>query len=226
MKVAVPRWHEIKPEYLWRYYGALEHAGLEPVDIEDASQGLAGATGLMLTGGADIDPSLYGEPIAGSEDVNRPRDELELAVLRQALEADVPVLAICRGFQLLNVCLGGSLLQHIDSGEHRWQDDEKNTSRRHDALVLPDTRLSEILGARRVRVNSRHHQAVTPQRLAPGLRVAATTDDGLVEAAESEGHTWVLGVQWHPEREEDDMSAFNVDSARLFRAFGRMLAGH
>ncbi len=145
------------------------------------------------------------------------RDDLEASLLQEALDADLPVLAICRGHQLLNVVLGGSLLQHIESGEHVAQRDEARSSRWHEVPLTPSTRLADALGRERMQVNSRHHQAVTPARLAPGLTVAAMTEDGLVEAMESTAHRWVVGVQWHPEREES--SEFSTLSTALFRAF-------
>jgi putative glutamine amidotransferase len=116
------------------------------------------------------------------------------------------VLAICRGHQLVNVALGGKLHQHIDDGSHRaipsdapaweWQ------SRWHRIQIQPDSALSRLLGSTEVEVNSRHHQAVQPQGLAPSLHCLAISPDGFVEASESSAGSWLLSVQWHPEREE------------------------
>jgi putative glutamine amidotransferase len=141
-------------------------------------------------------------------------------LLRQALASDLPVLAICRGMQLLNVCLGGSLLQHIDSGGHVAGE---GGSAWHEVSVEPGTKLHGVLGATRVTVNSRHHQAVTPDRLAPGLRITALSDDGLVEGVEGLSQRWLVGVQWHPERLEDDAPAFISNNNRLFSAFALAL---
>ena len=144
------------------------------------------------------------------------RDAMELTLLRQALEQDLPVLAICRGLQLLNVCLGGSLLQHIDNGLHVAGEDG---SAWHEVSVEDGTKLHGVLDATRVVVNSRHHQAVTPDRLAPGLRITAMSVDGLVEGVEGLSQRWLVGVQWHPERLEDEAPSFNSESRRLFGAF-------
>jgi gamma-glutamyl-gamma-aminobutyrate hydrolase PuuD len=188
------------------------------VDVTDASQGLMVCDGLLLTGGVDVDPSLYNElPHAMTQTPVPGRDALELALLRAALEQDLPVLAICRGVQLLNVCLGGSLLQHIEQPGHVV--DEGNVSSWHEVSVQRGTKLYDVLGAGRVMVNSRHHQAVTPDRLAPGLRVTAMSDDGLVEGVEGTSQRWLVGVQWHPERLENEAVNFIEDSRRLFEAF-------
>src|SRR3954470_14571788 len=196
-RVAVPRWPDVQLEWLHNYHDRLRDAGLESVDVTDASQGLRGCHGLLLTGGVDVDPALYHEQ--PHEMTNTPvtaRDAMEVALLREALDADLPVLAICRGLQLLNVCLGGSLLQHIESGAHESGEDG---SAWHEVSVEPGTKLHGVLGATRIMVNSRHHQAVTPERLAPGLRISAMSDDGLVEGVEGSSHRWLVGVQWHPE---------------------------
>src|SRR5215211_4014035 len=116
--VAIPRWHEVHLEWLHNYHDRLQDVGLQTVDATDASL-LAGCDGLLLTGGVDVDPSLYREaPHAMTQAPVPGRDALELALLREALARDLPVLAICRGLQLLNVCLGGSLLQHIEAPGH------------------------------------------------------------------------------------------------------------
>lgn len=167
----------------------------------------------MLTGGVDVDPARYGaapDPRLGT--INPDRDAFELALLAAALAADVPVLGVCRGHQLFNVAHGGALLQHIEEREpHRSRRDPNDreviASGWHDVAITPDSALARALGAApaealHVRVNSRHHQAVTPDRVAPGLRIVATTDDGIVEALEDPAHRWALSVQWHPERAE------------------------
>ena len=177
----------------------------------------------MLTGGIDVDPNLYGEqPHPEVEAWNRPRDEFELALLRDALARDLPVLAVCRGHQLLNVSFGGSLLQHIESGEH---EDADYVSRVHEVRLSDPSRLLAVYGEDRIVVNSRHHQAVTPDRVAPGLRVTALTPDGLVEGLESESHRWVVGVQWHPEREDPYVEGFAKSSSLLWRAFAHVVCG-
>lgn len=219
-RVAVARWEDVPGERLHNYWDRLREAGLEPADITGPSGTLDGCAGLLLTGGIDVDPALYGEPAHPEvEAVNRARDEFELGLLRHAMDLDLPVLAVCRGHQLLNVCLGGSLVQHIESGDHEDLEDETHTSRYHEVALAEGSKLFHIYGAGRIDVNSRHHQAVTPERVAPKLQVTGTTADGLVEGLESPSHRWVVGVQWHPERPEPGTPGFAEASQRLWRAF-------
>ena len=211
--VAVPHWRAPTWERTKFYYDALEAGGARYVVVEDEDLPV-GARGLLLTGGVDVDPHLYGEKRNPLTDrPNRKRDAHELRLLRQALEHDVPVLCICRGHELLNVAMGGSLMQHIESNEHRWH--ENGTSNWHDVVIDGSSRLSDVSGPdRTLRVNSRHHQGVTEGRLAPSLQSTAHSSDGFVEAMESTEHRWVMGIQWHPERSE-----MHPDSLALFRAF-------
>ena len=219
LRVAVARWEHIPGERLENYWRRLREAGLEVVDHSSPGQTLAYAHGLVLTGGIDVDPAFYGEaPHPQVDQTNRARDEFELALLRDALEHDLPVLAICRGHQLLNVAMGGSLLQHIASRAH---EDVELLSAHHDASLVPGTKLHAIYESERLHVNSRHHQAVTPDRVAPGLTVSATTDDGFVEGLESDAHTWVLSVQWHPERPDLHIPGFDAEARLLYEAFAR-----
>ena len=214
------RWEHIPGEYLENYWRRLREAGLEPLDHSTVGKTLAGAHGLMLTGGIDVDPALYGEtPAPEVDSTNRARDEFELGLLRDALDRDLPIIAICRGHQLLNVAMGGSLLQHIESRAH--EDDEERLSAHHDASLVAGTKLYGVYGRDRIHVNSRHHQAVTPDRVAKGLTVSATTEDGLVEGLESDAHTWVVGVQWHPERPDPHIPGFDPDARLLFEAFAQ-----
>ena len=160
--------------------------------------------GLLLTAGIDIDPARYGEPrserVLG---VNSDRDEFEIGLLEAALHDDRPFLGICRGHQLFNVARGGSLLQHLDRREphraRRGDDAETVISGWHDVEIAPGTLLAEALHAGAMRANSRHHQAVTAQRVAPGLVIAATAPDGVVEALIDRSRSWAASVQWHPE---------------------------
>lgn len=210
------------PDYVHTYLAALERAGaawqvISPARSEELAATLKTLDGLLLPGGGDIDPAYYGEALDGSETrwMDRVRDELELGVTRLAVEQDMPILGICRGFQVLNVAYGGSLVQHV--GHHRvggvgpvWA--------QHKVSLMPGSHLSEVLGSReQVVVNSRHHQAVSPDRLAPGLIASATTlpDDGIIEGIEATGQTWVVGVQWHPERTDE----VPPEHAALFDAF-------
>ena len=211
--IAVPHWRAPTWERTKFYYDALEGVG-GTYKIVDGNALPADASGLLLTGGVDVNPRLYGEKRGTKTDrPNKERDEHELALLRQALERDIPVLCICRGHELLNVALGGSLTQHIEGDGHRWHDD--GTSGWHEITVNGDSRLAGVYGSGAVlRVNSRHHQGVTEDRLGAGLRPVANSSDGFVEAMESEKHGWVMGVQWHPERPE-----MQPDSLAVFNAF-------
>ena len=221
-RVAIPRWHGVELAWIHNYHDRLHDAGLETVDVSDAAQGLQDCEGLLLTGGVDVDPSLYGEfPHMMTQASVPERDALELTLLRAALSRDLPVLAICRGHQLLNVCLGGSLLQHIEQPGHVVEDG--NVSSWHPVSVKKGSRLYDILETNQVIVNSRHHQAVTPERLAAGLSITAMSDDGMVEAMEATSQRWVVGVQWHPERLEPEGAGFIADSEKLFGAFAKAL---
>jgi putative glutamine amidotransferase len=192
------------------YVSALERVGLTPVLVSPAhSDGsirqLVGAcAGLVLSGGADIDPARYGEePIPELGEVNRQRDGSEWLALEAALGRDVPVLGICRGHQLLNVFLGGTLYQDIGAQMEGSASHLQKTpwgTHHHDVSVHEGSRLAEALEVHRFEINSYHHQAI--RDLAPPLEVTATADDGLIEAVESRDHGWVMGVQWHPERHE------------------------
>ncbi|HEX5139403.1 MAG TPA: gamma-glutamyl-gamma-aminobutyrate hydrolase family protein [Dehalococcoidia bacterium] len=219
-RVAVARWEDIPGERLENYWRRLSDASLQPIDQSKPGQTLEGCAGLLLTGGIDVDPGLYGEsPWPEVESTNRARDDFELTLLHEALERDLPVLAICRGHQLLNVAMGGTLLQHIASRAHEDLDDERHTSATHDVAIVRGTKLHAVYGRDRLFVNSRHHQAVVPDGVAKALRVAATTDDGLVEALESDAHRWVVSVQWHPERPDLYIEGFDAESRLLFEAF-------
>jgi putative glutamine amidotransferase len=176
---------------------------------------IAALDGLLLPGGGDVDPARYGEAARPETDGIRPDlDALEVELVRLARERRLPVLAICRGHQLLNVAFGGSLHQHIAGDAHRAEEGEGHPSRWHTVRIAPESRLAGLLGPGELRVNSRHHQAVLPERLAPGLRAVAWSPDGLVEGMEPQDGSWLLAVQWHPERAEV------IDRCRpLFDAF-------
>lgn len=160
--------------------------------------------GLVLTGGEDIDPSRYGhKPHPKLETVNHTRDEMELRALARALELRMPVLAICRGLQLLNVHFGGTLFQHLPSEKPGGVIHEQSApinERWHGARVEPGSRVEKLFAAQTFQINSFHHQGI--DRLGAGLRAVGWADDGLVEAVEATDYPWVIGVQWHPERGE------------------------
>ncbi|MSP22078.1 MAG: gamma-glutamyl-gamma-aminobutyrate hydrolase family protein [Dehalococcoidia bacterium] len=209
-RILVTRAEDVTDERWADYADRITSAGGTPIEMSlaDWHHGAVPPEhdGLLLTGGVDIDPAVYGERRSERvTDVNRARDDFELALLRAALDRDVPVLGVCRGHQLFNVAHGGTLLQHIEEREpHRSRRGADGTieSGWHDVDVRPGTLLASALGVRRARANSRHHQAVTPERLAPGLEVAATTEDGIVEALVAPSKRWAVSVQWHPERTE------------------------
>jgi len=153
--------------------------------------------GLVMTGGADPDPELYGadaHPLLG--EVERGRDEWELALIQAALETRLPMLCVCRGAQLLNIALGGTLVQHLpdDSGHALW--DTHRTERCHTVRVAAGSRAEQLYGTT-LATNSLHHQALG--RVGAGVVVTGTTDDGVVESFELEGRPEVFAVQWHPE---------------------------
>lgn len=166
--------------------------------------------GLILTGGGDIQTSRFNgvesDTVGG---VSRERDELELQLVRQALQADLPLLGICRGLQVLNVALGGTLFTDIPAQfPTTLQHNNLSTLRprdfiAHQVTVLPGSRLSMILKLTQLDVNSRHHQAV--KDVAEGMLVSARAVDGLIEALEIPGKRFVLGVQWHPENLQHSM---------------------
>lgn len=228
-RIGVTRWDDVPPEARDRYWARLTESGAEVIDLDEAAVGRVAELAptldaLLLTGGIDVDPTVYGaERHVKVKETARERDEMELAYLSAALERDIPVLAICRGHQLLNVGFGGALLQHVESGVHRADlRTEGYPSRWHDARIEPGSKLSAALGQTALEINSRHHQAVTASTLGAGLRpVAWAHDDGgeLIEGMESEQHRWVVGVQWHPERPEDHHPAFAPGMRKLFDAF-------
>jgi putative glutamine amidotransferase len=189
------------------YTEAIRGAGLLPLalpvlDPADAEAALEGMAGLVLTGGEDVNPSRYGaRPRAELGDVHDGRDAFETALVGAARARGLPTLAICRGVQILNVALGGTLIQDIpserpDAIEH--DGDWARTARVHVVDVVSGSRLARALGTERPVVNSMHHQAIGT--VAPELAAVARAPDGIVEGVEWPGDEWwMLGVQWHPE---------------------------
>jgi putative glutamine amidotransferase len=192
-----------------RYLDAVRRAGGEPAivaptaDADRLAATLARFDGLLMLGGGDIDPHRYGAAQVREEvrAVDPRQDAFEEGALRAALALDLPVLAICRGMQLLNVAFGGSLHQHIE--DHRFV--------HHEVTIDPGSRLAAIGGRRQIG-HSVHHQSI--DRLGDGLVVTAHADDGTVEGIELPDR-WVVGVQWHPE----DTAAADLAQQRLFDAF-------
>ncbi|MFN2602685.1 MAG: gamma-glutamyl-gamma-aminobutyrate hydrolase family protein [Gemmatimonadaceae bacterium] len=211
------------------YVKALELAGLIPIiipplsDARSAASVIAATDGLVLTGGEDVDPALYGQtPHERLSTVNRSRDETEIALVRAAREARKPVLAICRGPQLLNVALGGTLIQDIGSCVPGALDHDANgvhdvrDVRVHEVNIEPNSRVAAAIGQTHISVNSLHHQSILDP--APGLKVTARAPDGIIEAVESDDEDWwALAVQWHPEEMTDSPEPWDRGIFRAFR---------
>jgi putative glutamine amidotransferase len=194
------------------YVRAVEAAGGRPLLVPPSADGveetLDALDGLIFSGGADLDPASYGAEAHPETNGVRPdRDGAELALLEGALARDMPVLAVCRGSQVLNVARGGDLVQHLpEVVGHEGHKHTPGVFADHDVDVLPGTRLHEVVGEH-APVKSHHHQGYG--RLGEGLREAARASDGTVEAIEDPSRRFALGVLWHPEEGED---------AGLFRA--------
>ncbi len=220
-RIGVTRWEDVPGERIEDYWERIEEAGGKALDLRDAKVTVTELNGLVLTGGLDIDPARYfNAPHERTRCAEAARDDYEFGLLQEALAADLPVLAICRGHQVLNVAFGGSLLQNIETSNHRADyKSEGAPSRWHEVTIALGSRLHGAIGAGRVEVNSRHHQGVVADGVAPGLKAVATSPDGIVEALESESHRWVVGVQWHAERPEPEHPQFAPLSQPLFQAF-------
>lgn len=204
------------------YSQALATVDIEPVLVEaDGSVSLNGHLGLLLTGGSDVNPERYGETISQWTDPpDDRRDALECALIDECLHRDLPLFGICRGLQILNVHLGGSLVQHVDSIERHSKRTPDRSLPAHQVAVEPNTLLGSIAGRGLWDVNSRHHQAAA--KLGHGLRVAARdSEDGTIEAIEYTGARFALAVQWHPE----DQALTDPEQLKLFRAFANALEG-
>ncbi|QIA27668.1 gamma-glutamyl-gamma-aminobutyrate hydrolase family protein [Thermaerobacter sp. PB12/4term] len=215
-----------RPSVPRAYLTAVALAGGEPVVLDaldptapPPEEVLNGVDGIILVGGGDVDPAYYGADLhRETQPVAPARDAFELALVQLAIQRRVPLLGICRGAQVMNVALGGDLIQHIPEcyGETVPHSPANPAGPRalHPVRVVAGSRLHQILEKEVVEVRSRHHQAAN--RPAPGLRVVATADDGVVEAVEWEdpAHPLAIGVQWHPEDGIED----NPVQQRLFQA--------
>jgi putative glutamine amidotransferase len=202
------------------YEQALVAAGLNPAMLPvDGPLSLRDFSGLVLTGGSDVNPELYGEARQPETDApDDERDALEKSLLDEALARDLPVLAICRGLQLLNVHHGGTLIQHLNSFHRHSKGKGDRSLPVHGVVIEPDTLLYTIAGRATWPVNSRHHQAV--RTVGENLRISAfDPEDGTVEALERPDKRFVLAVQWHPE----DQARSDPDQTRIFRHFAAAL---
>jgi putative glutamine amidotransferase len=219
-----------RPDYARRrndlYLAAVSRHGGEPVPLDARSSSaerdaaLAAMDGLLLSGGADLNPTRYGQPNRGSREIEDDRDELEATAWAAARERGIPVLGICRGLQAINVFAGGSILQDVEG--HAGAGWSMGPPATHPLRLVPGTRLAALLGDDEpdvtLEVNAYHHQGVRGSDLAPGLRAAAWADSSagpLVEGLESDGDDFIVGVQCHPERTESTPPSFE----RLFAAF-------
>jgi putative glutamine amidotransferase len=215
-------------ERIERYLDRLRSEGALPAPLDERATtderaaAFSSMDGLVLSGGGDLDPALYGEAIAGSRDIERGRDELEREAWSRARERRLPVLGICRGFQAINVFSGGSLVQHLE--DHAPAPGSGTTYRTHPLRLVAGSRLARILrptgsSSAVLQVNSSHHQAVRRENLAPDYVVSGTSPAAggeLVEAFESaDPADFVLALQSHPERTESTPPEF----ARLWRVF-------
>ncbi|MBT4867464.1 MAG: gamma-glutamyl-gamma-aminobutyrate hydrolase family protein [Planctomycetaceae bacterium] len=207
------------------YVDSVRRAGGIPLLISPGENRLADLVskldGLILAGGGDLDPNLYG----GTQHesiymVDTERDQSEVELARAAIDSGMPILGICRGIQLINIVLGGTLHEHLpdvvgDSVTHRLPPREPTE---HDVAIKPETRLAEILGALEFRAASWHHQAI--RDVAEGFVVAAHAADGTIEAIEMPDHDWLFAVQWHPELTAVDCPVQQRLFAELVRVAG------
>ena len=214
-------WEEESALVPMDYVRAVERAGGRPLLVPPSDEGVEEALdavhGLIFSGGSDLDPATYGqEPHPETNGVVADRDRAELTLLQAALARDLPVLAVCRGSQVLNVALGGDLIQHLpDEVGHDIHKHTPGEYSDHDVALEPETRLAALLGDH-APVKSHHHQGFG--RLGSGLREAARADDGTLEALEDPSRRFVLGVLWHPEAGEDQrLFAELVEEARRYR---------
>ena len=215
-------WNEEAALIPLSYVRAVEHAGGRPLIVPPSDDALEETLevldGLILSGGGDVDPGLYGaEAHPATDSPRRERDNAELRLLQAALERDMPVLAVCRGSQLLNIARGGDLVQHLpDELGHERHKHEPGQFSDHGVRLDPDSRVATLLGEH-APVKSHHHQGYG--RIGDGLREAAWADDGTVEALEDPEKRFAVGVLWHPE-EGEDFALFRalVAEARDYRA--------
>lgn len=211
--VLIPYRHASKVK---RYEEAARAGGADPVAIAVTEPvSLDGFAGLLLMGGTDVNPERYGAIAQPeTEEPDDERDRIELDLIHEAIEKDVPILAICRGLQILNVYHGGTLIQHLPSAPRHDPELEDKAAQAHEVSIEPGSKLAEIAGKTLWGVNSRHHQAA--DRIGAGLRVSARdVEDETVEGLERSDRRFVVAVQWHPE----DQIIKDREQLKLFERF-------
>jgi putative glutamine amidotransferase len=215
------------------YAAAVENQGSRTVPLGHGRHGrFEECDGLFVSGGWDVNPK-YMKPLPGDENLTldevtanysikteKMRDEVEMRYIREALAQGKPYLGVCRGFQILNIVVGGYQIGDIltwmpDALTHRA--DEDKTSQSHEVTIEPGSILEKCYGSTNVTTNSRHHQGLTPEFVSEKFKITAMAPDGIVEAVEMKGVPFVVGVQWHPEKQSDEY--INSISGPLFRAF-------
>ncbi len=223
-------WNKPYKEKVWGNYPvdgvAVKEAGGMPVTLpptyttEDVHSFLSRLDGVILTGGGDVDPACYHIPRNDLyKSVNDERDHAEILLVRTAIEMGKPILAICRGIQVLNVALGGTLIADIPTqraGALAHRNGAEMCS--HPVNLVPVSKLSAVVGHVNLQVNSTHHQAV--DKLGKGLRITATAPDGIIEGVELKDHPFCVGVQWHPEIKDGNPP----EMINLYRAFLQVVA--
>ncbi|MGE3961016.1 MAG: gamma-glutamyl-gamma-aminobutyrate hydrolase family protein [Dehalococcoidia bacterium] len=234
--VLITRAEDVVGEDWDDYARCIERAGGEAVPIDCGAfagvDALPEHHGILVTAGVDVDPARYHEQRSDRvTEVDPGRDNVEAILIEHALGSGRPLFCICRGFQLLNVTRGGSLLQHLEEREphraRRGADGVSIESGWHEVIVRGNSLLAAITASDDLRVNSRHHQAVLASGLGPDVLATGIAPDGVIEAIEVPGHPWALGVQWHPERPE--MTADPVmrpASTDLFESFVTACRAH
>lgn len=217
---ASPKWRKGCKYYI-PYARAIIRAGGQPVALGNRRRGrIEDCDGLLVTGGDDVHPRHY-DRRPGDENLTfdelkikysmllqEPRDAYELPLVTQALESGIPVLAICRGIQLVNVVMGGGLipdLQVCNGNSVAHKSGIVGVPALHNVKIEPDSMIGRLIPGPTLLVNSYHHQGMCKEDIAPGLRVTAIASDGVVEAVEGRNHPWLVAVQWHPERKKDGL---------------------
>lgn len=202
------------------YAAAAREGGAEPVTASVENKlSLDGFDGLLLMGGSDVNPARFGGTARAETDPpDDERDEVELALIQEAMERDAPIFGICRGLQILNVYHGGTLVQHLEAVARHDPEKDDHSGPAHEVAFVPKSKLAEIAGAATWQVNSRHHQAVL--KLGSHLHVAARDlEDGTVEGIERHDKRFLVAVQWHPE----DQTKRHPEQRRLFESFAAAL---